>query len=173
MIDDRELLRVLDDDWREAARRAGAWLVCRPGCTACCIGPFPITRLDAERLARGLAELDLTDSDRAQRVRVRARRAVQSVTEDDESCPALDPSTGFCDLYAWRPVSCRTYGPPVLFGEVREPPCALCFVGAPREEIERCRIEPDRDDLEAVLLDGDELETTVACALAHPEPVLP
>ena len=170
---DRELLRVLDDDWAEAARRTGAWLVCRPGCTDCCIGPFPITRLDAERLARGLAELTEIEPDRAERVRERARRALRTAAEDDEPCPALDPSSGSCDLYAWRPVSCRTYGPPVLIGEVREPPCVLCFVGASTAEIERCRIEPDRDDLEGVLLGGDESETTVASVLAAADPVLP
>jgi Fe-S-cluster containining protein len=31
-------------------------------------------------------------------------------------CPALDPISGFCDLYEARPVACRTYGPPISFG---------------------------------------------------------
>ena len=54
---DQRLLRSLDRDFAEAARRAGSRLACRPGCSECCIGPFPITRLDVWRLRRGLEEL--------------------------------------------------------------------------------------------------------------------
>lgn len=25
-------------------------------------------------------------------------------------CPLLNPTTGACEVYAWRPVACRTYG---------------------------------------------------------------
>jgi len=57
----------------DAARKSGGWLVCRPGCYQCCIGPFPISRLDALRLREGLVELGRLDAPRAQRVRQRAR----------------------------------------------------------------------------------------------------
>jgi Fe-S-cluster containining protein len=88
-------------------------------------------------------------------------------------CPVLDPASGRCELYEWRPVSCRTYGPPVLFGREKSPPCRLCFAGAPEEEIERCRIEPDRDDLEETILvrlgvvAGEDWETLIPFALAR------
>ena len=39
---DRELVQIVDAAMAEAARRSGSWLVCRLGCTQCCIGPFPI-----------------------------------------------------------------------------------------------------------------------------------
>ncbi len=80
-------------------------------------------------------------------------------------CPALDPLTGTCDLYAWRPVSCRTFGPPVRIGAEDLPPCRLCFVGCGPAEIETFRVEPDPEDLEGALLAG-ERETIVAFALA-------
>src|SRR5690242_261004 len=44
---DRAFIQIVDAATAEAARRSGPWLACRPGCTQCCIGPFPITQLDA------------------------------------------------------------------------------------------------------------------------------
>ena len=85
---------------------------------------------------------------------------------------SIDPSTGRCDLYDWRPVSCRTYGPPARFGKEDAPPCRLCFRGAAPGVIERCRIEPDREGLEETILrglgvrGGEDWETLIAFALA-------
>jgi Fe-S-cluster containining protein len=193
---DGRLLAVLDRDFREAAARAGPHLACAAGCHACCIGPFPITRLDLLRLRRGLAEIERRDPARAGRVRRRAAEARARLTESfpgdastgrlsaSESeveafldrhgampCPALDPGTGCCDLYEWRPVTCRTYGPPARFGAESVPPCRLCFVGAAPGEVERCRMEPDREGLEQAILAGigaaagEDWETLVAHAL--------
>jgi len=174
---DAELLELLDADFTEAQRRAGPWLECRPGCSDCCHGPFPITRLDVHRLRRGLNAVAAIEPDRATAVRRRAARAVEVLVdgfpgdattgclEQDESrldryferhitlaCPALDPETRTCDLHPWRPVSCRIYGPPVRFGKKTSPPCELCFRGAPPETVERCRIEPDPDGIEEAIL---------------------
>ena len=55
---DRAFIQIVDAALAEAARKSGAWLVCRPGCCECCIGPFAITQLDAKRLRTGLAELE-------------------------------------------------------------------------------------------------------------------
>jgi Fe-S-cluster containining protein len=194
---DRTLLARLARELNEAARQAGEQLRCAPGCDECCHGPFPITRLDVRRLRGGLAQLQSSDAARALRVRRRAEQAVSRLTLDfpgqaatgrlaeAESevepfferhaampCPALDPQTRTCDLYDWRPVTCRTYGPPARFGDQTTPPCRLCFVGADSEQIERCRIEPDREGLEQMILealsadaDGGDWETLVAFAL--------
>jgi len=194
---DRKLLRVLDRDLARAAELAGSWLRCAPGCTACCIGPFPITRLDARRLGGGMAHMQAREPSRAQAVRERARSAVATLRDgfpgdagsgrlvDDTArldvffahhrglaCPALDPSSGHCELYTFRPVTCRTYGPPVRFGDHEAPPCDLCFHGATRREIERCRIAPDRTGIEEAILRrvcgsaDEDWETLVAFALA-------
>ena len=188
---------MLGSDFAEAARRAGAWLVCRPGCSDCCVGPFPVTRLDVGRLRRGLERLAAEEPARAAAVAARAGRAVAELEAGypgdagsgrlaaDETvldrfferhgglaCPALDPGSGRCDLHAWRPVSCRTYGPPLRFGDEAAPPCDLCFAGAPAETVESCRIEPDRDGLEERILaemgvrGGEDWETLIAFALA-------
>ena len=160
---DRALIQIVDAALAEAARKSGPWLVCRPGCTQCCMGEFPITRLDALRLRRGLAELDEQEPDRAARVRQRAREAAGT---DDEPCPALDPGTGTCDLYAARPVTCRTFGPPVRCGSEAVGVCELCYHGATDEEIAACEVEIDADNLEGALLDELEPgETTVTEAL--------
>jgi Fe-S-cluster containining protein len=133
---DRRLLRVLDADLASAARRAGGRLACRVGCTECCIGPFPITLLDAHRLAEGLQRLAEQVPARAAAIRKRASAALRILRhgcpgdpatgrlDENETarerffarhgarpCAALDPKTGACELYEHRPLTCRTYGP--------------------------------------------------------------
>ena len=170
MSGDEALIRIVDAALAEAARKSGPWLVCRAGCTECCMGPFPITQLDAQRLRHGLAELESRDLERAGRVRERARRAVAQPATDDDSCPALDPSTGTCDLYAARPITCRVFGPPVRYGSDAVGICELCFKGASDDEIAFCQVEVD-PDLESQLANeveettGVRGETSVAFAL--------
>jgi Fe-S-cluster containining protein len=86
-------------------------------------------------------------------------------------CPALDPATGACDVYESRPISCRTFGPPVRFGDQSLPPCRLWFRGAPPGAVESVRVEPDPEDRERELLEmatGEDAggDTIVAFALA-------
>jgi Fe-S-cluster containining protein len=195
--DDRRLLAVVDAAGAEAARRAGAHLVCRAGCTECCIGPFPVTALDAARLDAGLSELAAADPARAARIRERATAAAAALAEgfpgdarrgilgEDEAareafftryaampCPVLDPDTGFCELYAHRPISCRTFGPPMRIEDENLPPCRLCFGEAAPEEIEACRVPLECHSLEAPLTARAEAsagragETLIALALA-------
>ena len=180
---DRALIQIVDAAMAEAARKSGDWLVCRLGCTQCCIGPFPISQLDSLRLRRGLAGLEARDPERALRVRARARQSVARIARDfpgdpgtgqlaegeaaearfadfadDEPCPALDPETGGCDIYADRPMSCRTFGPPVRCGPEAVGVCELCFDGASEAEIAACEVDVDPDNLESALL--EELEKT-------------
>lgn len=174
MASDDSLIQIVDAALAEAARRSGPWLLCRPGCAQCCLGEFAITQLDAERLRRGLAELETRDSWRAARVRRRAREAAArpEPMADDEPCAALDPETGTCDLYASRPITCRTFGPPVRCESGDLGVCELCYEGASEAEIAACEVEFDPQDLEPALLrefeerSGLGGETTVAAALA-------
>ena len=170
------LVQIVDAALADAARKAGPWLVCRPGCTQCCIGVFPIGARDAARLHVGIAELE---ADRAARVIGRARESVARLEQaypgatvarvlfeddaaDDEPCPALDPETGLCDLYEARPITCRTFGPPIRFGDGPVPVCELCFIGATDEEIAACAVTIDPAEME----DQESNQTTVAYALA-------
>jgi Fe-S-cluster containining protein len=181
---DTQLIQIVDAAVAEAVRRSGSWLVCRPGCFECCIGPFPITQLDAIRLREGLADLRSRDAKRAERVRQRARASMQRIhreypndpvgsvlaieeAAEDELCPALDPETHTCDLYAARPITCRTFGPAVRFGAESLAVCELCYRGASDAQIAACEVSVD---LEGELLNelgerGAAGETIVAFAL--------
>ena len=166
MARDSELIQIIDGAMAEAARLSGAWLVCRPGCAECCLGAFPITALDAARLRSGLAELHAVDPERAKRVVERARVFREG---DDEPCPALDPETKMCDVYAARPVTCRVFGPAIRAGGDIVGICELNYAGATDEEIAACQVELDTEALEEELLAGDTSETTVAEALLRGE----
>lgn len=175
---DQKLVQIVDAALADAAAQSGTWLVCRPGCTQCCIGPFPINQLDVIRLQRGMKLLQKRDPKREQRVRQRAKKSVARLAKDfpgdpktgllaesedaerrfadfanDEPCPALDPASGMCDLYEFRPMTCRTFGPPVRSGsEGSLGVCELCYHGASDEEIAACEMVPDPDSLEQRLV---------------------
>ena len=184
MPSDRELIQIVDAALGEAARRAGAWLACRPGCAECCRGPFAITPLDARRLREGLAALEARDPERAGRVRARAAECAARLARDypgdtaarvleideageNEPCPAHDPETRTCDLYAVRPMTCRTFGPPVRFNGEALAVCELCFAGATAEQVAACEVEIDPENLEGELLRefAGQPDTIVAFAL--------
>jgi Fe-S-cluster containining protein len=180
---DRKLIQIVDDALAETTRKSGEWLACRPGCTQCCIGVFAINQLDALRLKRGLAKLESNDSARAATIRQRARESIARIAKDfpgdrttgilaeenealarfedfanDEPCPALDPKTGLCELYEFRPMTCRVFGPPVR-SEDSLGVCELCFKGATDSEITECEMIPDPDDLESKLVTQIEKKT--------------
>jgi Fe-S-cluster containining protein len=194
---DHKLVQILDAALADTARRSGDWLVCKPGCTQCCVGVFAIDQLDAERLQQGLEELARTEPERAQSIRERAQRSVERLSpgfpgdpqtglldpseeaearfEDfanDEPCAALDPATGLCDLYLHRPVTCRVFGPPVRSQEGLAV-CELCYHGATEEQIAACEMPVDPEGLAAKLLQefeqssGKHGRTLVAFALAQ------
>ncbi|MEO8725303.1 MAG: YkgJ family cysteine cluster protein [Acidobacteriaceae bacterium] len=173
---DRELVQTVDAAFADAARRSGEWLVCRPGCTQCCIGAFAINALDAQRLRHGMEILETLDPQRANRVRERAHNYLRRVGRDfpgntetgildqseaghaafeefanDEPCPALDLSTGLCEVYEFRPMTCRVFGPP-LRSEGGIGHCELCYHGASEGQIAACELLPDPAGLESELL---------------------
>jgi Fe-S-cluster containining protein len=179
---DQKLVQIIDAALADTARRSGEWLVCKLGCTQCCMGAFAINQLDALRLQQGLADLEVTDPIRAAQVRDRARASIARLSRDfpgdaetgildegetaearfeefanDEPCPVLDPQTGACDLYAARPMTCRVFGPPVQ-SEGGLAVCELCYHGASEEEIAACEMTVDPEGVEQKLL--GELEGT-------------
>ena len=189
---DQQLVQIMDAALADAARRAGTWLACRPGCTQCCHGAFAINPLDVARLQEGLQALRRADPSRAEAVERRSREwiaefgaefpgnkdtgilgtseADQARFEefaDDAPCPALNPETGLCDVYEWRPMTCRVFGPPVRVGGGDALGCCeLCFVGANEEEIAACEMPVPHEIEERLLADmGEAGETVVAYAL--------
>jgi Fe-S-cluster containining protein len=196
---DKQLVQIVDAALADVTQRSGEWLVCRVGCTQCCVGVFAISQLDALRLRHGLAELEREDPKRARAVRQRARESVARLTgefpgnrktgilgEDesslerfeefgnDEVCPALSPETGECELYASRPMTCRVFGPPIR-SEGGLGVCELCYHGATAEEIAECELVTGTDDLEERLAaetekrSGIHGQTTVAFCLVAAE----
>ena len=193
---DRELVRIVDAALADAALRSGEWLVCRLGCTQCCYGAFSISALDALRLRAGMKILRATEPALAAEIERRAQGwiaehgadfpgdlAAGLLGESEEErerfeefaneapCPALDPATGRCDVYPWRPMTCRVFGPPIrMDGGMGEGDalghCELCFAGASEYEVAACEL-PVPHELEAELLDeiGARGETVVAFAL--------
>ena len=83
MTSDRDLIQIVDAAMAEAVRIGGPWIACKPGCTPCCIDPFPITMLDSARLRSGLDQLESVEPDRAAAVRKRAQEYVALSVSDE------------------------------------------------------------------------------------------
>lgn len=188
-----EFFPILDAALASTTERSGAWLACRAGCHTCCVGVFAISQMDAETLQRAMVE---AQDEVADRIRSRAAASWERLratfpgnaesgilfTEpqheeafaefgNDERCPVLDPESGTCDLYAARPVQCRTFGPPMRDEDGHLTVCELCFVEAPAEEVERCEMDQSWRRLEEELIAAAEErvgvrgETLIAFAL--------
>ena len=160
---DAELVQIIDASLADAARRAGASSPAALAVRSAATAPSPSMRLTLRASAPACphfatASPALAADDRAPRPRL-ARRASarifpaipqtgalgtsaadQARFEDfanDAPCPALDPATGRCDVYAWRPMTCRVFGPPVRAagedGAEGLGHCELCFIGATQQ----------------------------------------
>jgi len=178
---DGELVQIVDAALADATRRAGPHLACRPGCTPCCHGAFAINALDALRLRGAMEEMRASDAARAQIITDRAKQFWEefaasfpgdpetgALSETDEgreafedfaneaACPALDPASGLCDVYAARPMTCRVFGPPVRSesGDGTEEGfsvCELCFTQAKPEETAAAEMRVPHAEEEALL----------------------
>jgi Fe-S-cluster containining protein len=156
-----DLIQIVDAALASAIERSATHLACRPGCSQCCHGVFEISALDAHRLREALAA---TPEPLKSRIVARIAAARQhllpffpgdpetGVLRRDEqaqelfeewahadACPILDPETHTCDLYAARPILCRTFGPPIRNDpddlEAGLSICELCFSEANEDEI--------------------------------------
>lgn len=187
---DKELVCIMDAALADAVRRAGSWLACKPGCAQCCTGVFRISQLDAARLQEGLSQLEKVDASAAAALRERIQRSRDGMTcsfpgdiktgvladgedaeaafeefGDDEVCPVLNPLDGTCTLYSHRPMTCRTFGPPVAT-EAGFGTCELCFQGAPDSAVAAAELHLPPPELEEqlILQLGNVGETIVAFA---------
>lgn len=147
--------------------------------------------LDRERLRAGLEQLAQLDPLRAAAVQDRAKALVATLQahfpgdsesgvlqssderwdafadlpEADAACPALDPATGHCELYATRPLTCRIFGPPVL-NEGGIGMCELCYVGASEAAVLHGELFLEHHALEKELTtEFSQSETVIAWAL--------
>ena len=152
-------------------------LPCGAGCSQCCIGPFPITVLDVDRLRRGLHSLSDEQRERIERVAQAQIVAMEAaypllaqsryldqwhdaeidrlVTEfHQQPCPALG-TQGLCEVYEHRPLACRSMGVPTEQDGITHGACEIqTFVPIVRLSIE-LRVEEDelaRQEAEALTL---------------------
>jgi Fe-S-cluster containining protein len=169
---DASLIQIVDDALASTVQRSGRHLACRPGCTQCCHGIFPISQQDAARLREGLHLLVNHDPQRAARIAARVEDSLQQFAPlfpgdpstgilskdyedstlfaddaegaigENEPCPVLDPAIGTCDLYQHRPIVCRTFGPPMRTPDGDLATCELCYITATTEEIAACELDP-------------------------------
>jgi Fe-S-cluster containining protein len=200
---DRDFIALVDGAFATAAARSGPHLLCRPGCSQCCVGVFAISPADAHRLELGVRRLEKSDPDRAIALRARAsaswarlapafpgdpatgRLALDpnsgslqpsAAFEDfgnDETCPVLNPENGTCELYDFRPHTCRVFGPPVAitggYGA-----CELCFTQATSDRIvaaaipEEAEATPQSLD-EAAVAAGAPSGLTIVCDQVTPK----
>lgn len=139
------LYQQVDHWFQRAAASLLGEIPCRLGCTNCCIGPFPITVLDALTLQQGLAALPTEHRHRIQ------QRAIEQTTEMEAAfprltgsplldewsdqdidrlattfhhlpCPALE-TDGRCGIYHHRPLVCRSMGIPTDDGQIAHGAC--------------------------------------------------
>jgi Fe-S-cluster containining protein len=195
---DAHLVQLVDAAFADAAERSGPHLVCRAGCCQCCHGAFAIGALDAWRLREGMERLRMENPRLAEVVEQRGKAYLAEHgaafpgdlasgtlgTTDEEqeafeeyaneaACPALDPATGLCDLYAARPMTCRVFGPPVRAADAEDGSglavCELCFTEATQEEVAACEMAvPHAEEarVEALLPEAErEAQTIVAFCL--------
>lgn len=141
-------LAIKTDNWFKRANAALLSQVpCRAGCSHCCIGPFPITQLDVSLLQEGLKQLS---PDRRMRIEGRAAEQVSALESTQPKlkespyldcwpdrdidqvvsdfhrypCPALSED-GLCELYAYRPIACRSMGIPTEDGGMVHGACEV------------------------------------------------
>jgi len=157
---------------------------------------FSIDALDAQRLAAGVEQLRAAQPAVAAAIEARARewiaahaadfpgdaqKGLLGATEEDEDrfieyaesapdthCPALNPATGLCTVYEWRPMICRLFGPPTRVPGGPLGVCELCFVGASDEEVATCEMKVPHELHEQILDElPDKRETVIAYALVR------
>jgi Fe-S-cluster containining protein len=166
------------DEWFQRANAALLSQVpCQAGCFHCCKGVFPITRLDGRLLEEGLARLPTDQRGRIEACAVQQVSAFEAAYprlqispslddwSDDEidhlvlafrdaPCPALRED-GLCELYAYRPLTCRSMGIPTREDGMVTGACAVqTFVPIVRLSVPLEREEQELAAAEATLLEG-------------------
>jgi hypothetical protein len=149
----RKLLGQVDAWYRSVQERHPADVPCRKGCRDCCLGLFDVTLADRELLRLGMDAADpATRRDieaRALAILGELRKTHPALGPDlggfaegeidalcdllgPVECPVLGPE-GECRLYAYRPLTCRLSGVPVvdLSGkEIFPEGCSRCTLKA-------------------------------------------
>jgi Fe-S-cluster containining protein len=98
----RELTDKVDAFFARVAARHAADLRCAPGCAMCCHDRLTVTTVEADAIRAHVAAMPAD-----------ARAALRATAETStDACAALDAG-GRCQIYAARPLVCRSHGVPI------------------------------------------------------------
>jgi uncharacterized protein len=120
------LRRRVGDHFAAADARSPGALSCRAGCSQCCRVRFGVFGVEAEPIARALAELERDDPE------LRARVRAQADDPTHDACALLVDDR--CTVYEARPMICRSHGLAVRVRDddgVRVDVCPLNYTDAP------------------------------------------
>jgi Fe-S-cluster containining protein len=140
-------------------RRKGD-ITCSAGCSSCCHAWLTVSTVEAEELVLALAALP-TGERAAVRARGVAELAREAAGESPERCALLDDD-GRCQVYAGRPLVCRTQGHALRYPTGLIPASAITRT-TPNGEVTWCPLnyhahEPNAEDV----LDAERVDQILA-----------
>jgi hypothetical protein len=143
-----ELTAKIDGFFARVESRHGGDMQCQTGCSDCCHTRLTITRVEADA--------------------IRALGASVTPNRDPAVCAALD-AHGRCQIYAARPVVCRSHGVPIRMREGSLPVIRSCH-----RNFTRTQPDPDcvldQETLSALVLAvnaGDQTRIDLATLLSE------
>jgi Fe-S-cluster containining protein len=107
----RNIVAAVDAEFARNVALHGDRIRCGPGCTECCHHVFPISSIEADIVARGLAALP---TELRQQIETRAVEYIERglIRGERLPCPALH--SGKCSIYEHRPLMCHKFGMPLF-----------------------------------------------------------
>lgn len=123
-----ELTAKVDAFFTRVEQRHGDDMQCTTGCSDCCHVRLTVTSAEAAAIRAHLAALPPAR---------RAALATSAAASPDDRCAALDAG-GRCQIYAARPVVCRSHGAPIRMRQGSLPVVQSCHRNF-------TRVTPDAD----------------------------
>lgn len=133
------LVKAADDVFQKVKNQYPACVSCQIGCTACCYALFDLSVIEAiyinrrffssleEKEKAAILEKANAADRQIHRIKRKAYKAFESGKSEDKvledmalekvRCPLLNDRDQ-CDIYAFRPITCRLYGIPTDIGGV-------------------------------------------------------
>jgi len=129
----KELVEAIDTIFSRVKKESGDMVCCKTGCSDCCNALFDLTLIEAlhinhffnEKITGKDREEIIEKANRADRKTYKIKRQAYKMHEKGENevkilasvgaervrCPLLNMEE-LCDLYSYRPITCRLYGIP-------------------------------------------------------------
>ena len=95
----KKLLQKIDHHIEQVRLRNQSAIVCKSGCSDCCVGGISVWRVEYENICEYLKNLPVEFQP----------------SQKKDKCPFLN-NLDLCSIYTARPIVCRLWGTPLLFG---------------------------------------------------------